>query len=249
MTFQLVQCAVPAPPMTIAAFDGAKSFLPQGQFRLPAELPEGERNERLPDRIALPAPSEDQTAGWLDRPEDTGHRDHAPRRVHDQAVAAADLRFEQLDIAIYALRTDPRLPLTAIQPGCEHPRGRSVEDARDLQHHVVGRSDHRPFPSVFRWTSRRSKLPVQKRRWNSSHAEALSSASGLRRQRRCLPRRSLEISAAFSSTFRCREMAGWEIAKGLASSPTVASPCAKRARIARRVGSASALKVWSSIFI
>src|SRR5215216_361082 len=98
MALQLVQRAVPAPHMPVAALDGAKALLPQGQLRLLAELPEGERDERLSDGIALPAPSEDQSARWLDRPEDAGHRDRAPWRIHDEAVAAADPRLEQLDV-------------------------------------------------------------------------------------------------------------------------------------------------------
>ena len=42
-------------------------------------------------------------------------------------------------------------------------------------------------------------------------------------------------------------MAGWLIAKGCASSVTVASPEASRANIALRVGSANAAKVLSSL--
>src|SRR5438309_11022076 len=53
------------------------------------------------------------------------------------------------------------------------------------------------------------------------------------------------MSPARSSTFRCFETAGWLIRKGFASCITPASPEARRARIARRVGSARAAKVWS----
>ena len=49
-----------------------------------------------------------------------------------------------------------------------------------------------------------------------------------------------------SSTFRCREIAGRLMENGSASSVTVASPSASRARIARRVGSASAAKIMLS---
>src|SRR5690606_30817361 len=59
-------------------------------------------------------------------------------------------------------------------------------------------------------------------------------------------RRSSDLSPARSSTFRCLEMAGWLISNGSASSVTVASPSASRARSARRVGSARAAKVRSS---
>src|SRR5262249_8637380 len=48
------------------------------------------------------------------------------------------------------------------------------------------------------------------------------------------------MSAACSSTFRCRDTAGIEMGKGAVSSVTVASRSASSARIARRVGSASA---------
>ena len=44
-------------------------------------------------------------------------------------------------------------------------------------------------------------------------------------------------------------MAGCDMANGLASSITVSSPSARRARIARRVGSESAAKVLSRLYI
>src|SRR5437867_5000751 len=65
------------------------------------------------------------------------------------------------------------------------------------------------------------------------------------RQGRRWASRPREIRPARSSTLRCLEMAGWLMAKGLARSVTEASPEARRARIARRVGSASAAKVAS----
>jgi hypothetical protein len=57
---------------------------------------------------------------------------------------------------------------------------------------------------------------------------------------RHLPDRLREMRAASSSTLRCRETAGIDIGKGALSSVTVASRSANSARIARRVGSASA---------
>jgi len=62
--------------------------------------------------------------------------------------------------------------------------------------------------------------------------------------RRCASR-PCEISPARSSTFKCFEIASFVIANGSASSITDASPDASRARIARRVGSASAANVAS----
>ena len=51
-----------------------------------------------------------------------------------------------------------------------------------------------------------------------------------------------DIRFARSSTLRCLVIAGMVISNGLASSVTEASPEVRRARIARRVGSASAAK-------
>jgi hypothetical protein len=51
------------------------------------------------------------------------------------------------------------------------------------------------------------------------------------------------ISPARSSTLRCLETAGSLMSKGSARSMTVVSPKARRARIARRAGSARAAKV------
>ena len=62
-----------------------------------------------------------------------------------------------------------------------------------------------------------------------------------RRARRCR-----EISPACSSTWRCLVTAGWLMGNGAATSRTPASPSAKRARIARLVGSERAPKARSS---
>src|SRR5215510_6882383 len=93
--------------------------------------------------------------------------------------------------------------------------------------------------------SRRLKFSSQASRYCSS--QALASASGLpssRRGRRCASCPTV-ISPARSRIFRCFEIAGWLIANGSASSVTDASPGARRARRARRGGSASARNVAS----
>src|SRR5882757_6807208 len=71
------------------------------------------------------------------------------------------------------------------------------------------------------------------------------SLSGLawRRQGRHCASRPRSIKPARSSTFRCFETAGRLMSKGSASFRTEVSPEARRARIARRVGSARAAKV------
>ena len=78
------------------------------------------------------------------------------------------------------------------------------------------------------------------------HSIASSSGAGSMRAGRHWASRPRTISPARSSTFRWREIAGRLTANGAASSLTVASPSARRVRMARRVGSASAEKVRSS---
>ena len=82
-------------------------------------------------------------------------------------------------------------------------------------------------------------------------AMSLSGAASRRQGRHCASR-PRAMRPARSKTLRCLEMAGRLISKGSASSVTEVSPSARRARIARRVGSARAAKVvlrWSSILI
>ncbi len=76
---------------------------------------------------------------------------------------------------------------------------------------------------------------------------AVASASGFasRQHGRRWASRPRVIRPARSSTLRCFEIAGCDISNGSASSITDASPEARRDRIARRVGSASAAKVAS----
>ncbi len=63
------------------------------------------------------------------------------------------------------------------------------------------------------------------------------------RRNRCVrPSLRCRISSACSSTRKCLEIAGTEIEKGRANSVPEASPCARRSKMARRVGSASAKK-------
>src|SRR5260370_11856045 len=66
---------------------------------------------------------------------------------------------------------------------------------------------------------------------------------GAARRKRCVrPSFRCRIRSAFFSTRKCLEIAGTEIEKGRASSVPEASPRARRAKMARRVGSASAKK-------
>src|SRR5947208_3275211 len=77
----------------------------------------------------------------------------------------------------------------------------------------------------------------------------MTSCSGSARrllERHCAVRER-EIRPALSSTLRWREIAGWLMENGAASSETVASPSARRARIALLVGSASAEKIPLSL--
>src|SRR5688572_8924905 len=74
----------------------------------------------------------------------------------------------------------------------------------------------------------------------------MANASTCNRRGRRWASRAVETRPAASSTLRCFEMVGCVSRWGSASSDTVASPCARRARIARRVGSASAPNKASS---
>src|ERR1700727_169424 len=69
------------------------------------------------------------------------------------------------------------------------------------------------------------------------------------RRGRFVPSTRRTISPASSSTFRCWEIAGCVISNGSANSLTVASPLARRERIARRVGAAKAEKAASRLCI
>src|SRR5207244_11958687 len=79
----------------------------------------------------------------------------------------------------------------------------------------------------------------------SSDLVASPSGGGTRGGGRGCASRPRRTRPARSRTFRCFEIAGWLMANGCASSATDASPEASRARIARRVGSASAANVAS----
>src|SRR5207237_9588761 len=123
-------------------------------------------------------------------------------------------------------------------PLLPHPLARRLEDAGDRD----PRLGHSRLPSCRR-SSRRSKLPCQNRRYRSSHSRASCSGAPSRREGRSCAERPRAISPARSSTLRCLETAWTLIGNGSASSFTDASPSTSRARIARRVGSASAAKV------
>lgn len=64
--------------------------------------------------------------------------------------------------------------------------------------------------------------------------------------RRTRPSRRTRARPARSSTYTCFDTAGSDMSKRAASSLMVRSPDTSRARMARRVGSASAAKVESS---
>src|ERR1700676_4655630 len=80
--------------------------------------------------------------------------------------------------------------------------------------------------------------------WSMAAIPAFASRRG-----RFVPSTRRTISPASSSTFRCWEIAGCVISNGSANSLTVASPLARGARIARRVGSAKEEKEAWRLFI
>jgi hypothetical protein len=95
----------------------------------------------------------------------------------------------------------------------------------------------------FRYSSRLANFCSQN--WRKGSIQPSASFSGATtsvRGRRCASRPRLTRPAR-SSMMRCLEIVGWLRSNGFMSSDTSASPDASRARIARRVGSASAPKV------
>src|ERR1700730_2225870 len=248
---ELVERAVPALDMSVAIGRRRQALLTQAEFGLSVQLAEFYGNQRF-TRVAFHAPGVGKALVRFDLREGAGDvKGLAIRQMHGHAIASADPRLEQGYVAVDPFRSKPGRPFLSGEPCVEDFRRGRIEDARDLEHGVFdfGGHDFRSFLVCLRRASRRSKLPIQNERWKSIHSAVPVSASGLRWQRRCLPWRSLLMSEASSSTFRCREIAGSEILNGKARSPTVASTLARRARIARRVGSASAAKVWFRPFI
>ena len=74
---------------------------------------------------------------------------------------------------------------------------------------------------------------------------AALSPSGSTRQVTTRPAFACPTSPAAARMWMCLEIAASDISNGRASSPTVRSPAMSSVRIARRVGSASAAKIWS----
>jgi len=96
---------------------------------------------------------------------------------------------------------------------------------------------------VSRYFARASNCNSQNARYCSIHAAAFFMGWAASRQRCTRPSISRSSRPADSRMRTCFEMAGKETRKGSASSVTMASPCASRVRIARRVGSESAPNV------
>ena len=143
------------------------------------------------------------------------------RVEHELARRIEDPRHDDLPVA--GVSTVNVLPLAPIA----FPLSSSLELAQVLVQPVVALFPEPPVP--------RRPLGHFLERLRPPAAPAATAARRLR-----------EIRPARSSTFRCFETAGSVMANGSASSVTEASPVASRARIARRVGSASAANVRSS---
>ena len=115
-----------------------------------------------------------------------------------------------------------------------------------------GRSRRRPCAVARRGldggrcASSLSKRSSQIRRCVVIQSSVWSNASTSRWHGRNWASRRREMRPLRSSTLRCLETAGSDMAKGAASSLTVASPRASRLTMARRVGSARAAKAASS---
>jgi len=97
--------------------------------------------------------------------------------------------------------------------------------------------------NVFKYSSRRSKLPSQNFRYSSIHACACCIGAACNFNECSRPRRRRLTSPAFSKIRRCLETAGNDIECGRARSVTQRSPEARCSKMRRRVGSASAENV------
>ena len=201
----------------------------------------------------------------LARPDDAARKRGARRARNGRrlrmAIVRHDLRCQYMPVAHrlrhhrvheYVVTLDEVLPDSARHQEAERLEVKVVADrpapgVRDgetphalrLPAREVEANRLEPVPTRASSAPRRS---VQKRSWNWSQARASSSAAGLIRHTRSRPRASRATRPARSSTPRCFDTAASDRGNGRERWPTVASPAARRSRMARRVGSASAWK-------
>src|SRR3569832_209082 len=103
--------------------------------------------------------------------------------------------------------------------------------------------------SSCRQASRRSRRPSHSCLYCSNQSTTCLSCTPSILQGRCCAWRVLISMPAFSCTLMCFETAGKLILNGAASAFTEASPCIRRASMARRVGSDRAAKVMLRVSV
>ena len=154
---------------------------------------------------------------------------------------------------------DGCLPVGAgVKPAPQHLR------ARPRIEHLLGRRregpldphDSRPPVSLTRSSFRSSRYSPttsnslsHRSRWRSIQSAASASASGLSANRCVLPSITRVTTPASSSSFRWREIVGFETPKSRVTSPTVAVPALSRSTMSRRSGWARALNVSLAILL
>ena len=116
----------------------------------------------------LPFPGEGDARGLVQHLEFAArHHFAAVGAVHDDAVAAADTRLQQHDIALNVIGPGPGVPFLLAGEAGKDAGGRGVEGAGDFRAWVMAVFSFFGFGGLglrLRCSSRRSKAPVQKAR-------------------------------------------------------------------------------------
>src|SRR5215475_3165333 len=187
-------------------------------------------------------------------------KDQPPRPIDLQVFAdMADVTHVRAPLGKRKAAANARLDLghDHLSCGCGEQKAtcdlhvqKGVEDSLRRSSIVVG--DHhagcglcRHGLSSIRTLSSSPSRHAQSARCSCVHFARASSGSGLSASRCSRPRLRRRTKSARSRSRMCLETEFSEIGKGAAISVTRASPAATRARIARRVGSARAISVWS----
>src|SRR6185437_870967 len=202
--------------------------------------------------FAVPGPAERELARRLDDAIDAAHRRRgAIGTTQADAPAAARHGLQRLDRGLIFIRRPPPDQLHWVDPEREQRFGRSGDQPLEPQRGFAGVDIAHDF---FRLgvcaaakASSLSSAALQCRRCREIQLSIGASASARTRTYRHCRSTRRSINPARSSTCKCREIAGVEMSKGAATTPTLSSPDDNsRSTMARRVGSANAPKRSSS---
>src|SRR5579862_7027914 len=238
MRVEAIERRLPATKVPVALGGRPEASLTEDHFRLLPAFDEPNGAQHLVRGIAVPDEAVHQALRRNDLEEDAMLPEglSAIGTAEEPTPFATGTRVDLDQGGGMTFRAPPVRQHLGVSPSVEDDVARGVEHARDFEgvaHFFFLRNN----------ASSRSNRRSQKRRYGSSQSATPRSGPASRRQGRHWASRPRAISPACSSTLRCFEIAGILIANGSASSVTDASPSARRDRIARRVGSASAENV------